>query len=136
MEMGSREDFDRIRYRDISAAGLSCGTPPYEARRTIFKNAFSRNNIAGTGDRDAAGRAPSYLIVQALKSSSDTVGSFLTNATMVQNLLGRGPQWHQSSAFLFMLMPFLIAQNNCCGEVSLASSLRSGGARAQCLRRT
>src|SRR4029077_8413356 len=64
--------------------------------------------------------------VQALKSSSLTVGSFLTKATIVQI------SWSDTSmapklGMPVMLIPFLITQNNCCGARSLAISLRSGG---------
>ena len=59
--------------------------------------------------------------VQALKSSSDTVG---TNATMVQ-ISWSGTSTAPKLGIPVMLMPFLITQNNSCVEVSLASSFVS-----------
>ena len=67
----------------------------------------------------------SHCRVQVLKSLSDTVGSFLTNATMLQ-ISWSGTSMAPKLGIPVMLMPFLITQNNSCGEVSLASSLRSG----------
>jgi hypothetical protein len=64
----------------------------------------------------------SHCRVQVLKSSSDTVGSFLTNATMLQ-ISWSGTSMAPKLGIPVMLMPFLITQNNSCGEVSLASSL-------------
>jgi hypothetical protein len=65
-------------------------------------------------------------LVQALKSSSLTLGSFLTKATMVQ-ISWSGTSIAPKLGMPVMLIPFLITQNNCSGARSLAISLRSGG---------
>src|SRR2546422_10838739 len=66
------------------------------------------------------------LAVQALKSSYDTLGSFLTKATMVQ-ISRSGTSMAPKLGMPVMLTPFLMTQNSCGGEISSARSLRSGG---------
>src|SRR5262249_46862626 len=66
------------------------------------------------------------FVDQALKSASVTLGSFLTNATMVQI------SWSDTSVrpklgIPVLWMRFLMTQNRSCGLRWSTSSLRSGG---------
>lgn len=79
------------------------GTRPPQPKPYRVASAFgSRRRLQG-------------FAVQALKSASDTLGSFLTKATMVQ-ISWSGTSMRPKLGMPVMLMPFLITQNNWDGE--------------------
>src|SRR3984885_6368545 len=63
--------------------------------------------------------------VHALKSASDTVGIFLTNATIVQISWSDTPI-EPKLGMPVILIPFLTTQNSCGGCLAFAAALRSG----------
>src|ERR1700688_1615290 len=67
-------------------------------------------------------------MLQTLKSSSETLGSFLRKATMVQiSWSGTGGLLAARLGMPVILMPCLITQTNSWGRRTLTTSLRLGG---------